>query len=452
MKNETIAALSTAPFKAAIGVIRVSGEEALKVVGKIFSRDLCEVASSSVIHGNIVDGNETVDDVLVSVFRAPRSFTGEDIVEISCHGGVYNCSRILRLLIKNGARQAKNGEFTKRAFLNGKLDLLKAEAIIDLIDSETKAEARAAVSRMKGSLSDKINSIRDGLINISAQLLAFIDYPDEDIVDTDPETLRNQITGSYSQIEKLLKSYDSGRLIREGVKTVIAGKPNVGKSMLMNRILGEDRCIVTSVAGTTRDVIEASAELGGVKLRLFDTAGVRDADDEVEKIGVEKTLGKIGEAELILCVFDVSDSELFDDEELSAAIMASDAKKIAVFNKTDIATAPNMTDEELSKFNAKVNISAKTGDGMDLLEKEIANIFPLGYEGEESVMLSNVRQYECLVAAQNELSHALENIGITADALLSDIERAVEALGEMTGKTVSEEIIDNIFSRFCVGK
>ena len=179
---------------------------------------------------------------------------------------------------------------------------------------------------MKGSLSDKINSIRDGLINISAQLHAFIDYPDEDIDDTDPETLRNQITGSYSQIEKLLKSYDSGRLIREGVKTVIAGKPNVGKSMLMNRILGEDRCIVTSVAGTTRDVIEASAELGGVKLRLFDTAGVRDADDEVEKIGVEKTLGKIGEAELILCVFDISDSELIDDEALSAAIMASDVK------------------------------------------------------------------------------------------------------------------------------
>ena len=449
MKNETIAALSTAPYKAAIGVIRVSGEEAQKIVGKIFSRDLNEVASSSVIHGNIVDGTETVDDVLLSVFRAPKSFTGEDVIEISCHGGVYNCSRILRLLIKNGARQAKNGEFTKRAFLNGKLDLLKAEAIIDLIDSETKAEARAAVSRMKGSLSDKINSVRGSLIDISAQLLAYVDYPDEDIVDTSPELLRENITNAYDQIEKLIKSYDSGRLIREGVKTVIAGKPNVGKSMLMNRILGEDRCIVTSVAGTTRDVIEASAELGGVKLRLFDTAGVRDADDEVEKIGVEKTLGKINEAELILAVFDASDEAVFDDEELLAAINASNAKKIAVFNKTDLVSADNITVEN---FDARVNISAKTGDGIEELEKAIASLFPMGSEGEESVMLSNVRQYECLIAAQSELTHALDNIGITPDALLSDIERAVEALGEMTGRTVSEEIIDNIFSRFCVGK
>lgn len=449
MKNETIAALSTAPYKAAIGVIRVSGEEAQKIVGKIFSRDLNEVASSSVIHGNIVDGTETVDDVLLSVFRAPKSFTGEDVIEISCHGGVYNCSRILRLLIKNGARQAKNGEFTKRAFLNGKLDLLKAEAIIDLIDSETKAEARAAVSRMKGSLSDKINSVRGSLIDISAQLLAYVDYPDEDIVDTSPELLRENITNAYDQIEKLIKSYDSGRLIREGVKTVIAGKPNVGKSMLMNRILGEDRCIVTSVAGTTRDVIEASAELGGVKLRLFDTAGVRDADDEVEKIGVKKTLGKINEAELILAVFDASDEAVFDDEELLAAINASNAKKIAVFNKTDLVTADNITVEN---FDARVNISAKTGDGIEELEKAIASLFPMGSEGEESVMLSNVRQYECLIAAQSELTHALDNIGITPDALLSDIERAVEALGEMTGRTVSEEIIDNIFSRFCVGK
>ena len=449
MKNETIAALSTAPYKAAIGVIRVSGEEAQKIVGKIFSRDLNEVASSSVIHGNIVDGTETVDDVLLSVFRAPKSFTGEDVIEISCHGGVYNCSRILRLLIKNGARQAKNGEFTKRAFLNGKLDLLKAEAIIDLIDSETKAEARAAVSRMKGSLSDKINSVRGSLIDISAQLLAYVDYPDEDIVDTSPELLRENITNAYDQIEKLIKSYDSGRLIREGVKTVIAGKPNVGKSMLMNRILGEDRCIVTSVAGTTRDVIEASAELGGVKLRLFDTAGVRDADDEVEKIGVEKTLGKINEAELILAVFDASDEAVFDDEELLAAINASNAKKIAVFNKTDLVSADNITVEN---FDARVNISAKTGDGIEELEKAIASLFPMGSEGEASVMLSNVRQYECLIAAQSELTHALDNIGITPDALLSDIERAVEALGEMTGRTVSEEIIDNIFSRFCVGK
>ncbi len=452
MKNETIAAISTAPFKAAIGVIRVSGPDALDIVGAVFSRDLNTAASSSVIHGNIVDGSETVDDVLVSVYREPKSFTGENTVEISCHGGVYNCSRILRLLIKNGARQAKNGEFTKRAFLNGKLDLLKAEAIIDLIDSETKAEARSAISRMKGSLSDKINSVRDDLIALSAQLLAFIDYPDDDIADTDPEILRSHITNAYRQIEKLIKSYDSGRLIRDGVKTVIAGRPNVGKSMLMNRILGEDRCIVTSAAGTTRDVIEAAAELGGVKLRLFDTAGVRDADNEAEQIGVKKTLDKINEAELILCVFDISGAEIAFDEEFAEAVYNSSAKKIAVFNKTDLLSKGESACKNADGFDGCVNISAKTGDGMEELETQIAKLFPLGFEGEESCMLSNVRQYECLISAQNELEHALENINITPDALLSDIERAVGALGQMTGKTVSEEIIDNIFSRFCVGK
>ena len=449
MKNETIAALSTAPLKAAIGVIRVSGEDALKIAGSVFSRDLSEVASSSVIHGNIVDGSETVDDVLISVFRAPKSYTGEDVVEISCHGGVYNCTRILRLLIKNGARQAKNGEFTKRAFLNGKLDLLRAEAIIDLIDSETETEARAAVRRMEGGLSDRINALRNGLIDISAQLLAFIDYPDEDIIDTDPDYLRKKITETYDQIESLLRTYDSGRLIKDGVKTVIAGKPNVGKSMLMNRLLGEDRCIVTSAAGTTRDVIEAFAEIGGVKLRLFDTAGLREADSEAERIGVEKTLEKISEAALILCVFDVSDPGLFSDSGLIDAIMASKAKKIAVFNKTDIAALKDTVPEG---FDGTVHISARTGDGEEDLEKEIARLFPLGTEASESEMLSNVRQYECLVAANEELSHALANLGLTPDALLSDIERAIDALGEMTGKTVSEEITENIFSRFCVGK
>ena len=445
MKNETIAALSTAPYKAALGVIRMSGEDAVAIAEKVFSRSLRSERSSSVIHGNIVDGPQTVDDVLVSVFFAPNSFTGEDTVEISCHGGVYNCSRILRLLIKNGARQAKNGEFTKRAFLNGKLDLLKAEAIIDLIDSETKSEANAAVGRLKGRLSDRINALREGLLEISARLLAFIDYPDDDIEDTDAQEMRNLIINTHSELEKLIESYGSGRLIKDGVKTVIAGKPNVGKSMLMNRLLGEDRCIVTSVAGTTRDVIEESAEIGGVKLRLFDTAGLRDSDDEVEKIGVEKTVGKLSEAELILCVFDLTDRITDVPEEIAKA----KAKKIAVFNKLDLTSEKP---EIPHGFDRAVFISAKTGEGEDGLEKAVAELFPLAKDAGESEIPANLRQYECLVAAENELAHAIENIGITPDALLSDIEGAISALGEMTGKTVSEEIIENIFSRFCVGK
>ena len=445
MKNETIAALSTAPYKAALGVIRMSGEDAVAIAEKVFSRSLRSERSSSVIHGNIVDGTQTVDDVLVSVFFAPNSFTGEDTVEISCHGGVYNCFRILRLLIKNGARQAKNGEFTKRAFLNGKLDLLKAEAIIDLIDSETKSEANAAVSRLKGRLSDRINALREGLLEISARLLAFIDYPDDDIEDTDAQEMRALIINTHSELEKLIDSYGSGKLIKDGVKTVIAGKPNVGKSMLMNRLLGEDRCIVTSVVGTTRDVIEESAEIGGVKLRLFDTAGLRDASDEVEKIGVEKTVVKLSEAQLILCVFDLTDVQTEVPEEIAAA----NAKKIAVFNKLDlISEKPEVPDG----FDRAVFISAKTGEGEDGLEKAVSELFPLAAEACESEIPANLRQYECLVAAKDELSHAIENIGITPDALLCDIEGAISALGEMTGKTVSEEIIENIFSRFCVGK
>ena len=445
MKNETIAALSTAPYKAAIGVIRVSGNDAAEIAQKIFSRDLRSARSSSVIHGNIVDGAETVDDVLVSVFRAPYSFTGEDTVEISCHGGVYNCSRILRLLIKNGARQAKNGEFTRRAFENGKLDLLEAEAIIDLIDSETKTEAAAAVNRLKGRLSAKTESLRERLLEISARLLAFIDYPDDEIEDTDADEMRSVIRETYSEICRLLDSYDSGRLIKDGVKTVIAGKPNVGKSMLMNRLLGEDRCIVTSVAGTTRDVIEESAEIGGVKLRLFDTAGIRDADDAVEKIGVEKALEKLKEAELVLYVFDLTEN----DKSVPETVKNSEAKKIAVFNKLDLTSEKPPVPEG---FDGSVYLSAKTGEGEDALEKEIADLFPLSEAAINSEMPANVRQFECLATAKEALGHALENIGVTPDALLCDIEGAIGALGEMTGKTVSEEIIDNIFSRFCVGK
>ncbi len=445
MKNETIAALSTAPYKAALGVIRMSGENAVEIAEKIFSRPLRTVRSSSVIHGNIVDGAQTVDDVLVSVFFSPSSFTGEDTVEISCHGGVYNCSRILRLLFKNGARQAKNGEFTKRAFLNGKLDLLKAEAIIDLIDSETKAEASMAIGRLKGRLSEKINSLRDGLLEISARLLAFIDYPDDDIEDTDAEEMRKTVLYTYSELEKMINSYDSGMLIKDGVKTVIAGKPNVGKSMLMNRLLGEDRCIVTSAAGTTRDVIEESAQIGGVKLRLFDTAGLRDAENEAEKIGVEKTEGKLDEAQLILSVFDITEKTV----EIPDKIANAAAKKIAVFNKTDIT---DKRPEIPQGFDSAVYVSAKTGDGIETLENAIASLFPLSHEAESSEIPANLRQFECLSAAKNELQHAVENIGTTPDALLCDIEGAISALGEMTGKTVSEEIIENIFSRFCVGK
>jgi len=446
MNNETIAALSTAPYKAALGVIRVSGNNAVGAVNAIFSKDLSQIASSSVIHGCIVSGGEAVDDVLVSVFLAPKSFTGEDTVEISCHGGVFNCRRILKMLIDNGVRQARNGEFTQRAFLHGKLDLAQAEAIVDLIDSESKAEASAAMKQLGGALSVEINSISKDLTDISAQLLAYIDYPDDEIDPPSHEELENAIINAKNRVDKLIKSYDSGKIIKNGLKTVIVGKPNVGKSMLMNRLLGEDRSIVTDIAGTTRDVIEESAEFAGLKLVLSDTAGVRETDDIIEKLGVDRTLKKITEADLILCVFDGSSTLSDDDFAIIDSIKKSDAKKIAVFNKSDKGTA----DSNLT-FDGKVKISALTGDGISDLENEIKRLFPDGSE-ETCGAVMNLRHYECLLSAKKVLDRAFDNISMTPDALVSDISDAIEALGAVTGKTVSEQIIDNIFSRFCVGK
>lgn len=445
--DSTIFALSTAPQRSAIGVIRVSGSKAVETVDKIFSRDI-SAAQQGLYHGFILDGSEKVDEVMLSVFRGPKSFTGEDTVEISCHGGAVVISAVSELLSKNGAVPAKNGEFTQRAFLNGKLDLTQAEAIIDLIDAETREEASNAVKTLGGAMAQKIQNIRQPLVELSAKLFAFIDYPDDEIEDTEYDEIKFAINRAISDSKKIMDTYSYGRYVRSGVKTVIAGTPNVGKSSLLNALAGYERSIVTDISGTTRDVVEETVVFGGMKLVLTDTAGIRETDDVVESIGVRKSYEQLQQADLIIAVFDASREMNAEDVEIVENIKNLNAVKIAVINKTDLTdTHPY----DLSAFENVIQISAKNKIGLDELETLIKESFAFNAPTDGSFM-TNARQYDVLCRAAASLENAVANMGITPDALLYDVEQAISALGELTGETASESILQNIFSRFCVGK
>ena len=445
--NTTIFALSTAPQRSAIGVIRVSGAEAVDIVDKIFSRDI-SASEQGLYHGFILDGTEKVDEVMLSIFRGPKSFTGEDTVEISCHGGAVVISAVCELLSKNGAVPAKNGEFTQRAFLNGKLDLTQAEAIIDLIDAETREEASNAVNSLGGVMAGKIQNIRQPLVELSAKLFAFIDYPDDEIEDTEYEEIKNAINKAISDSKRILDTYSYGRYVRNGIKTVIAGTPNVGKSSLLNALSGYERSIVTDISGTTRDVVEETVVFGGMKLILTDTAGIRETDDVVESIGVRKSYEQLEQADLIICVFDGSREMSAEDAEIAEKIKTLNAVKIAAVNKTDLS---DKFDYDLSAFENVIHISAKNKTGIEALENLVKTAFAFNAPSDGSFM-TNARQYDVLCRAVALLENAVANMGITPDALLYDIEQAISVLGELTGETASESILQNIFSRFCVGK
>ena len=445
--NTTIFALSTAPQRSAIGVIRVSGAEAVDIVDKIFSRDI-SASDQGLYHGFILDGDEKVDEVMLSIFRGPKSFTGEDTVEISCHGGAVVISAVCELLSKNGAVPAKNGEFTQRAFLNGKLDLTQAEAIIDLIDAETREEASNAVKSLGGVMAGKIQNIRQPLVELSAKLFAFIDYPDDEIEDTEYEEIKNAINKAISDSKRILDTYSYGRYVRNGIKTVIAGTPNVGKSSLLNALSGYERSIVTDISGTTRDVVEETVVFGGMKLILTDTAGIRETDDVVESIGVRKSYEQLEQADLIICVFDGSREMSAEDAEIAEKIKTLNAVKIAAVNKTDLS---DKFDYDLSAFENVIHISAKNKTGIEALENLVTTAFAFNAPSDGSFM-TNARQYDVLCRAVALLENAVANMGITPDALLYDIEQAISVLGELTGETASESILQNIFSRFCVGK
>ena len=453
--EKTISAISTANGIGGIGVIRISGESAIETADRVFKaasgKKLCELKGYTAAYGKICDEGEEIDEAVALVFRAPHSYTGEDVVELSCHGGLYVTKRVLRVVLKNGAYPAEAGEFTKRAFLNGKTGLTEAEAVMDIISARGAQSARAALSCMEGKLRKRIDTVRDRLVNTAAHLSAWADYPEEDIPEVSADTLIETLSECRKELSSLLEGYDKGKIMREGVDTVIAGRPNVGKSTIMNLLSGCERSIVTNIPGTTRDIIEETVMLGEIPLRLSDTAGIHYTDDPVEKLGVERAKDRIKKAGLVLAVFDSSRPLSDDDKELIDLL--TDAPALAVINKTDL---PPLLDADYirSKLRRCIFISALAGDGADELEKQVSEIIGASELDASQGILATERQRSCAEAALASINEASQTLlsGITLDAVTVIIEEAIDHLLELTGERVTEAVVDKVFSRFCVGK
>lgn len=453
--SELIAAVGTAHGTGGVGILRLSGDGAAKAAAKVFrpakKTDLTDAPNRQLLYGSVLDKEgRIIDTGLAFVARAPHSYTGEETAELQCHGSPMVLSLALEALFAAGARQARAGEFTQRAFLNGKLDLTQAEAVVDLIDAETPAAARQAAGQLGGAIGRRTEGIYHDLVDVSAHFHAVLDYPDEDIDPFRLETIQTALDSALSETAALIQSYDRGRLLTSGVPCAILGRPNVGKSSLLNALLGYDRAIVTHIPGTTRDTIEARASVGGVLLRLTDTAGLRQTGDLVEKIGVERSRTAAADARLVLLVLDSSDHLRPEDAE--AIALAKQAPHcICIVNKTDL---PSVLDWESLGFSNVCTVSAKSGAGLEKLGAMVAALFPTGDTGGEEVLLTNARQLEAVTRARTALLRAEEGLsaGVPPDLLLSDIEDALGALGELSGRTLREDITARIFERFCVGK
>ena len=451
MKKDTIAAIATAMSNSGIGIVRISGAESLDIVKKIYKGKQLE--DHAIHYGYIIDGEETIDEVLVMVMKGPHSFTGEDTVEINCHGGVYVVKRILETVIKYGARPAEPGEFTKRAFLNGKIDLSQAEAVIDIINSKNEYALKSSVSQLKGNVQKKIKEIRAEILYHTAFIETALDDPEHISVDGYGEKLKVTVDNLLEELEQLLKSADNGRMIKEGIKTVILGKPNAGKSSLLNVLVGEDRAIVTDIAGTTRDVLEESIQLQGISLNVMDTAGIRDTDDVVEKIGVNKAKEQAEEADLIIYVVD-SSREL-DQNDFDIIDMIRDKKSIILLNKSDLTTI--VTKDMVKSYidQPMIEISAKKESGIQELEETLKNMF---FDGEisfnDEVYITNIRHKTAINDAYESLKKVIFSIenDMPEDFYSIDLLDAYEALGSITGETIGEDLVNEIFSKFCMGK
>lgn len=450
----TIAAIATPDAPGGISVIRISGSDAFVISDRIFKsfngKKIQDMEGYTCAYGNIIDGSETVDDVVVTVFRAPKSYTGENVAEISCHGGRYITRKILRLVLKNGAEPAVAGEFTKRAFLNGKISLTQAEAVMDVISSAGETELRYANALKDGAVFRRINALKNDLVKILADLAAWADFPEEDVPEVRPEVLLDELEDLSQKFTKLANTYDSGRIIRDGINTVIVGRPNAGKSTLMNCLSGFQRSIVTDIEGTTRDVIEESIRLGNFTLRLSDTAGIRSTDDVIENMGVEIAFKRMKEADLIFAVFDSSREISEEDRRIIADIDIS--KSVAIINKID-ADSRIDRDYIYDTFKYVAEISAKNEDGIDKIEKILEDMFE-NNDNPENGFIANERQKNCLERAAeyvNEAKSALES-GVLLDGITVLLDSASEKLMELTGERVSEAVVDDVFSRFCVGK
>ena len=460
--NTTIAAISTAMSNSGIGIVRMSGPEAVEIADRVYhsktGKKLKDQTSHTIHYGYIVDGEETIDEVLVMLMRAPHTYTGEDTVEINCHGGVYVVKRILEVLIKNGARPAEPGEYTKRAFLNGKMDLSQAEAVGDLIVSQNEYALQSSIQQLKGNIKEKIEDIRSKIIYHTAFIETALDDPEHISVDGYGETLKVVVNELLLQIQALLNTCDDGRIIKEGIKTVILGKPNAGKSSLLNVLLKEDRAIVTDIAGTTRDTLEEHINLQGLSLNIVDTAGIRDTGDIVEKIGVDKAKSQADQADLILYVIDASRPLDQDDEEIFALI--KEKKSIILLNKTDLDMIVTRKEIEEAYPNDQgepkiIEISAKNHQGIEELENTLKEMFFAGNLAfNDEIYITNVRHKTALQDAYESLLKVNDSIeaGMPEDFYSIDLTDAYESLGSITGETIGEDLVNEIFSKFCMGK
>lgn len=459
MITDTIAAIATALSPSGIGIIRISGEEAFEVANRIFKaksgKSILEMTSHTVHYGHIYDGDEIIDEVMVLLMKAPNSFTMEDTVEIDCHGGVYVMNRILKTVLKNGARLSEPGEFTKRAFLNGRIDLTKAEAIMDLIQSKNEAARKNSMTHLKGDLYRKIKALREDIIYEIAFIESALDDPEHISLDGFHERLSGKSVNIIKEIEKLLNSADNGRLIKEGINTVIVGKPNAGKSSFLNLLLGEDRAIVTDIAGTTRDTLEESVYLDGMTLNLIDTAGIRDTEDVVEKIGVNKAKEALEKADLMVYIIDSSVSLDKNDREIIDLLDMS--KTIILLNKSDLDVVVN--EEDIKKITGEVpnflTISAKEKEGLDAFTFLIKEKFFSGQISfDDEVTISSLRQKEALSSALQSMKMVQQSLedDMPEDFYSIDLMNAYACLGEIIGEEVGEDLVNEIFSKFCMGK
>ena len=458
--NSTIAAISTAMSNSGIGIVRMSGLEAFQIADRVYKgkkeKKLCDQKSHTIHYGYIVDGEQVIDEVLVMLMRGPHSYTGEDTVEINCHGGVYVVKRILEVLIKNGARPAEPGEYTKRAFLNGRLDLSQAEAVGDLIASQNEYALQSSVSQLKGNIKDKISEMREKILYHTAFIETALDDPEHISTEGYPEKLGKVVGELLGRMEKLLESAEDGRLRKEGINTVIVGKPNAGKSSLLNRLVGEEKAIVTDVAGTTRDVLEESIRLKGISLNIIDTAGIRTTEDTVEKIGVERAKKYASEADLVLYVAD--SSRKLDESDERIMELLREKKVIVLFNKSDLV--PVLTKEDFLEAFGRTDVpviftSAKENRGIDVFEETLEEMFFHGkLPSDNEVVLTNMRHKEAVQNACDSLKMVRKSLqdGMPEDFYSIDLMSAYTSLGYIIGEEVGDDLVNEIFSKFCMGK
>ncbi|MBQ3307800.1 MAG: tRNA uridine-5-carboxymethylaminomethyl(34) synthesis GTPase MnmE [Bacilli bacterium] len=452
--NDTICAIATSQGVGAIAIIRVSGEESISIVNQVFKgKDLTKVDSHTIHYGHIVDHDEVIDEVLVTVMKAPKTFTVEDVVEINTHGGIAPTNRVLELLLENGCRLAEPGEFTKRAFLNGRIDLLEAEAVMDMIDAKTETQRKMAVNQIDGKTSNLINELRNDMVQIISNINVNIDYPEYDDVEIiTNEVLIPKITKLKEKIQRILKESENGRIIKDGIKTSIIGRPNVGKSSLLNALLQEDKAIVTNIAGTTRDIVEGQISINGILLNMIDTAGIRETEDIIEAIGVEKSLKMMDESDLILFMLNNNEELTEDLKELLNKI--SNRKYLVLINKIDLDNKLNRNEINVDS-NKIIELSITENKGIDELKEKIVELFNLNeLETKDPTYLSNSRSISILkkcLRSVEDIEKALEE-NMPIDMIELDIKNIWEELGTINGSTYEEELLDEMFKRFCLGK